>query len=429
MTKRASKYLAFSIFVLVIGVYLFLAYRTRYFYSNISPFAYYNYLIEAFLHGRLYILNPPNVLDLTFFQNKYYPYWGPAPVLFILPFYLLGGITAGDYAYTLTAGVVNIVLFYFLLKEFVQFSKLSIRQSHIYLLSLGFSLCSPNLYCALNGGVWQASQVIGMTYLLSGLLFFFKYLHKQTHYLFLIFSVVFFNLAWLSRFGMSFYLLLFGYAIVLFRKNTVIVRKILLTVVPITTVFLLIFFAYNYFRFGSIFDVGTRYMVTDLNIADTPADVSEMVMLNKLHREGKQYSLSHIPRSIYYYFLSPVKFSVTSPYVITDNMGNGIFFIYPILCLLFGFFFKKFPQLDKKNKYFLLTAATICGLYMFNLLIYIGTGYHQVGNRYILDIFPLLLLAILYCIENLPWYLGWILLTYGAAINIAGIIIYYLGLR
>lgn len=428
MRKRASEYTALGIFSFVIGIYIFLSYRTRFFYSAISPFPYYNYLLEAFLHGRTYILSPPNILDLSLFHNRYYPYWGPAPVLFIAPFYLFAGATgASDYIYGVTAGIINIAIFYLVLKEFISFSRLVVRKSHIYLLSLGFALSSPNLYCALNGGVWQTSQAIGMTYLLFGLLFFFKFFNKNNHTIYLILSVLFINLAWLSRFGMAFYLLFFGYAIILLRKKTAIVKKILITVIPITAISLCVFFSYNYVRFGSIFDVGTRYMVTDINIATTPSDLAEMILLNVLHREGNQYSLANIPRGIHYYFLNPVKFSTNQPYIITDSMGNGIFFIYPILCLLFGLFLKNSVKLDKKNKYFLFVVSAISALYMANLLIYIGTGYHQVGNRYIFDIFPLLLLAILYCIERISPYISWSLLLYGAVINIAGVMAYYLG--
>src|SRR5215208_6490349 len=47
-----------------------------------SGFAYFNYLADAFNHGQLYLrLTPPNTLDLSFFQNNYYLYWGPLPAV------------------------------------------------------------------------------------------------------------------------------------------------------------------------------------------------------------------------------------------------------------------------------------------------------------------------------------------------------------
>ena len=52
MKKRANIYMTIWIFLQVVLVYVLLAVRTRYFYTDHGAFNYYNYLIEAFLHGR-----------------------------------------------------------------------------------------------------------------------------------------------------------------------------------------------------------------------------------------------------------------------------------------------------------------------------------------------------------------------------------------
>jgi hypothetical protein len=48
-----------------------------------SPFPYYNYLADAFLHGQLSLrLTPPSTHDLSFFRGQYYLYWPPMPAIF-----------------------------------------------------------------------------------------------------------------------------------------------------------------------------------------------------------------------------------------------------------------------------------------------------------------------------------------------------------
>src|SRR6266567_1857712 len=78
---------------------------------------YYTYLLDAFFHGRTNVTSPSQY-DLSLFQNKWYLYWGPAPALFILPFYLFSHLQASDIIYTAIAGTVNVALFYFVMQEF-----------------------------------------------------------------------------------------------------------------------------------------------------------------------------------------------------------------------------------------------------------------------------------------------------------------------
>ncbi len=284
---------------------------------------------------------------------------------------------------------------------------------------IAFGLGSPNLYCALNGGVWHGAQIIGIFYLLISLIFIFKFINIRS-YISLTISILFFNLAWLSRYGMFFYILIYIYAWLRTKS------KYLLLVPAITIIFVAGLALYNQTRFGNPFELGTRYMQTDLSIMRTEKDINENIFQQKMHQEGKEYSYAYIPRNIFYYFLNPVKFSFKQPYLITDSMGNGIFFIYPFFLLIFGFLIKE-NRRDKKINSFLKYILAICVLYMVGLITFSGTGYHQVGNRYILDITPLILISILFWIKKIPSMVIWGLLLYGAAINILAIVAYYLG--
>lgn len=421
MTNRINPVIWIWVFLNIVFVYSFLSFHTRFIYAQNGPFAYYNLLIQSLTKGHLYIESPVHIMDMSLFENKYYLYWGPAPILFILPFYIFGGgPQASDFIYCLVAGLINIALFYILLKTVVRFYHITITPSSQYLIWIVFALSSPNLYCSVNGGVWQTSQVVGMLYLLTFLIMFFKYAISPNKYHFLILSALAFNLAWLSRYGMFLYILfpiIYG-----FRMN----KRYLQIFAPITLCFIIFFMIYNVARFHHPFDVGTNYMQKEFNIIDTDRDRTENIKLHEADLRGEQYSIKYVPRSFFYLFLNPVFFSTKQPFVETDSMGNGIFFMYPFLSLIFGYFYKKKLMNSKQTK-FLLIAAAICGLYILGLLMYIGTGYHQVGNRYIFDIIPLLLISIAMWVGRIPKFISWALLVYGSVINIAAIFAYYLG--
>src|ERR1051326_8103450 len=52
-----------------------------------SSTPYFNYLAEAFLHGKLSLITIPNVvLDLSYYQGNYFLYWPPLPAVLLMPF-------------------------------------------------------------------------------------------------------------------------------------------------------------------------------------------------------------------------------------------------------------------------------------------------------------------------------------------------------
>src|SRR3989344_5499977 len=90
------------------------------FFSS-SAVPYYNQLLKSFLTGRLDII-PANASDLSFYQNRWYLYWGPSPVLLIGIFKML--TIESDRLYTLIIGIFNIIVFCYLLEEINKYFKL-----------------------------------------------------------------------------------------------------------------------------------------------------------------------------------------------------------------------------------------------------------------------------------------------------------------
>lgn len=57
----------------------------------------FNPLAQSFRQGRLDIHGAADQYDLSFYQGRYYPYWGPLPALILVPLQvLLGGPCSDD---------------------------------------------------------------------------------------------------------------------------------------------------------------------------------------------------------------------------------------------------------------------------------------------------------------------------------------------
>lgn len=423
-TKHTIKF-PIKIFVFVVILYLFFAEFTRYSLFYRTQYSYYNFLIESIIKGKSNIHYLDSFQDLSLFKQKYYLYWGPAPILFISLFYIfLGGIKSSDVFYTVVAGIINVILFYILAREFIKFFKLSVSQTSVQIVLLSFAFASPNFFSSLTSGVWQTSQAIAVMYLLVSLIFYFKFLINSKYFIALIISILFFNLAWLSRYGIAWYSILFIYIFLYFKNDAILFKRIISIFSIITAVFVLLFFTYNFMRFGNIFNTGIKYLVVDTNIKRDEFEKEEAHRVWKLTVEDRKFSASYIPQNIYYYFLNPIRFSLEKPYILIDKMGNGIFFVYPILFSLFFIRKKLFSQVER-NRNLLFIFFLISGIHLFILLIYGATGWPQFGSRYVFEIIPLLFLLVLFCINSVPIWMQYTLMLFGIFINVTGMINFF----
>jgi len=410
--KKLSTFEVLTLFVLSLfyGGLLYIIHKNL---SAYSQFPYYNFLVDAFLNLRTHVL-PNQVYDLSLYLGKYYLYWGPAPILLILPFYLLGGIFRNDIVYTFVFSLVNVYLFYFLIFDLNTAFKLKLKAFFISTLIVTFAITSPNFFLAFGGRIWMTNQVISITYFLSFLIFFTRYLRNRS-LCFLCLSAVFFNLAWLSRYTLVFYSLVFLYPIIMtLQKGKLFSKKNFVSMVSMFGIFIMfvcLFFAYNWLRFGNILDTGFRYQ-------KGAAEFVEAV------RSNRPFSFKYLLSNINYYFLEYATFSVNKPFVRYSLIGNSVFSVYPILLLVFMGIGYVLHSTNSKILFIrLLTMGAIINLSM--LLITLGTGAIQFGNRYFFDVIIPFYLVIAFIIQKVPKPIIISLMTYGIAINILGVLAYY----
>lgn len=385
---------------------------------NKSYVPHFNYLIEAFLANRLDVRSPYGY-DLSLFNNKWYLYWGPSPVLVIFPFYLIWGVNASDIFYTLTFGLMNVVIFYFLLNEVAKYFDLRHTQFAKMITLTAFALSSPHLYLSVAGRIWHTDQIIAIFYLLLFLLFLFKF-QSSKKILWLIFSIIFFNLSWMARYTLFLYFPLLLILINIYKRGwSYKFSKILSSIFLISIPFFIFFFYYNFSRFGNILEPGYKYQ--------QGSRYGELFMQNKI------FSLNYFADHLYYYFLNPLRIKLEPFFIKIDPEGNSVFMTYPLFSLIIlvptlvrGLKSNAALISEGKNLFiFLATSLLIYSSIILIMLTNVGTGWTQFGSRYFLDVIPLLLLNLLLVIHRLPKYIPFLLVILGAMINIVGTMEFY----
>lgn len=405
----SSRFLILIIFVCIVGIYLIYLFLCNV-SLGVTGTSYYNLLVDAFLHGRTNIIPGSTTFDLSEVQGKWFMYWGPSPVFFVLPFYLLFGITVSDVLYVFMAGLLNIVVFYVLIKEFSKYFQLKLTYFLQVFMVVSFAIASPNFLLSLSGGIWYGNQVMSALYLLVFYFFFFKFLNvKKLRYLIL--CVLFFNCAWMGRFSLVFNGLLFLYPLyILFSYKKALFYKACGIICVGVGLGILSFMAYNFARFHNFFEIGYKYQ--------HPGE-----KFKALFEQGKLFSLSFIPHNATHYFLNHALLSFEKPYLHHDAEGNSVFSVYPATLLLLGFMRRGI--ITAKNKLFIILLSGVLGINLLSILSNLGSGWMQFGSRYFFDVLPGVFLLILFVLRVIPKPLLWVVLVYGILVNLLGVYMFY----
>lgn len=391
-----------------------------------TRFAYYNNLITSFRNQRLDVTDQISTHDLSKYRNKWYLYWGPAPVLFIYPFYVLNQGYPSDIIYNISAGFLNVILFYIILRLLKTAYTTPLSDYHCILLSLGFALCSPLWYVTVAGGIWMSNQLIALTYLLISIIFFllYKIYSFRKTYLYVL-AVVFFSLAWMSRYTMIFAGLFLVQPIIeinpiSFSKHI----KSIILLFGISSIFSMVILTYNYLRFNNIFEFGHTYQIADTKITNDTTSIEKMENYTHAQHEGKSFSLSYIPSNAYHFFLHHIGVLPHKPFIKVSKYGNSIVSVYPVLFLCGAIFFKK-NLLARSGKIFAMLIIISVIVYLAVILLYVSALWEPFGSRYILDIVPFILLLIALSIKTIPKKILFGLFLYSFIINIIGILFIY----
>lgn len=336
-----------------------------------SDFAYYNYLADAFLHGKLWLRQLPlSTQDLSLFNGKYYLYWPPFPAIVLIPFIAIFGVQFNDVFITLLLGAVNVGLLAQLLRKACEVDFLRLTKVQRSILVFFFAFGTVHFTLVPFGRVWMTASLVGFTCVLLAYIAAMSINGGKAW----LFTGLASSCAMLSRSNLVF-TAIFPFTYLLTQKTPKNKKKLyglilfgLLPFIFMGSVYLL----YNKARFGNPFDTGYQYH----NMIDFFRPDYEKYGLFNIH---------FLPINIYYqYLFYPLPLRAESA------MGGSLFLLSPI-------FFGVFTSVRKPRSKILVIALFV-SIFLTNIpiILLMGTGFVQFGPRYTLDFtVPLILLTAL----------------------------------
>ena len=169
-SERLNLIVASTLFVAALGIYGvsdLLVGRAQ------SPMAaYFQYLADAFLHGRLYVVDTPSHNDLTFFAGHWYVGFPPLAALLLMPWVALRGVAhVNTVLFGAAVGAFNVALAFLLLQSLAQrkWTKLSLIDN-VWLTVL-FGLGSVHWHAATQGTVWHLGSLCAVPFMLLAVWF------------------------------------------------------------------------------------------------------------------------------------------------------------------------------------------------------------------------------------------------------------------
>ncbi|MFN8494914.1 MAG: hypothetical protein U0350_45340 [Caldilineaceae bacterium] len=359
LTKKLLRGVA--IFVLALAVYWGTA--LVFGAAGTPDTAYFNHLADAFLHGQLYLAQPPNTHDLTQFAGRWYVPFPPLPALLMLPWVALAGLSnVQTVLFCAIFGALNVTFVYGLLQALSQrgWTKLSVTDN-LWLTGL-FGLGSVHWYMATIGSVWFVAQICTVTFVALA-----------------VWSAVANGSPWLAGLALGLAMvgrpnvaltwpLLLGIAALQLRTKEgriawpALTRWAIASAIPmlLAVAGLLL---YNNARFGNPLDFG--YLSE--NVADR---------LKEPLRVYGQFNLHYAAKNFWSMWLAGPKWEPKTNFWLPDPEGMSLFMTTPALLYL-----------GRARRVSPLTLGGWIAfvLLMIPLLLYYNTGWYQFGYRFSLD--------------------------------------------
>ena len=335
-----------------------------------SPYAYFNYLADAFLHGQLFLrVQPSQPLDLVFYNDRTYLYWPPLPALLSLPMVALFGIGASDVLLSVIIGALTIGLLANVLAALDRAGVATLDRARRAALVATCAFGTFLLFLIPTGRVWYLAQVIGWGCILLATLAALR--GRGTADYFLV------GLALAAALATRMPLVLNGLwlAPYLLRRDWSRswgwrIRASIAGLAPLAITLLALGW-YNWARFGDPLQTGLAWQHVGGPWRDD------------LARWG-QMNLHYLPTNLYYHFISyPLNPE-------TRYNGGGLFWLTPLFLGAFAGLWRA-----RRDPFTWILVASCVIIYLPSGVLN-GTGWVSVGPRYLLDLLvPLLILTAL----------------------------------
>lgn len=381
--------------VLICLTFFFLTFTIYMLTREIDATYYNNFIVlaDAFLNGRLYLLEDVSWMELAPVDGKYYVVPPPMPAILSMPFVAVSGLSTNQTLISILFGSLNVSLAYLVARSLTQNRAVQIWSTIMF----GFG--SIHWWVANAGGVWTFSQTLSVTFLFVAILLTFNdkssfltglsigasYWSRLTTVLSLPFFLIYSYDKWYKPskgknilYGINFrYLFLLGLGI---------------------AIFILLNAFYNYLRFK------------------TPFDVSYYLIPNVIDDYYFKYGIfdpRYIPRHLNIIFLKLPEYVDQFPYIIPSSHGLAIWITTPAFIYAFW--------AGIKNKLALACWVAIFFIALVNFSH--GTwGFTQFGYRFAVDFYPFLFILIVKGIgDKIKWH-HIALITIGVLVNLWGVL-------
>jgi hypothetical protein len=377
----------------VLGVVAFSAYAAT--YADPTPFNHYVLLADAFLHGRVDLIAPPDYLEHTTFRGRHYVIPPPGPALLLLPAVAVFGTRVDQSRFAALAGAVAAAL------ALLVGARLVPRRADYLWVGLLAAFGTIAWHMAATGSTWLFAHVLVMTALTAGVL---EVLGRQrpvalgaaVAWAFLcrqpaIMTFPFFLLVTRPRWAPG------GLRAVRRLDLRYLSRLVAPVALAVAANGL-----YNWVRFGTVADVANP--------------LREGILQEPWFAQGL-FHWSYIPRHLEIVFLKLPVASPDPPYLLVPWTGMALWLTTP------AFVYALRARLTPE------TAAAWVGVLGVLLVVftYGNPGVSQFGYRFASDIYPLLLLlAVRGMGERVPA-LAKVLILVGVLVNAWGVVWMRLG--
>lgn len=366
--KKVDKALIVPLVIFLFSIFCgFIIYRAAWFGID----KHFSLLAESFIRGDLF-LNPMNLPngDYVDYKGKQYLFFGPFPSILLIPFVFVFGKNFPQMTLSISSLVITLGGIFLLLKR-LKFN----LPDNLWLTNF-FVFGTVLYFVGLINVSAYVVQALGIVLVVLSLVEYFG----ARRWLVIGALVAAAGATRISLFAFSVFFLL---EIVRARKQINWQKSLILFLLPIILA-LGVLGAYNWRRFGSVFDTGYSRNVS------IPKGYPNTV-------EGF-ISIKHIPANLYLFLFAgpePVKkdkvqYVLEFPYLRANGFGMSILFTSPLFVYLI---------LAKRQPH---TISAILGIVALALpsLLYFGLGIDQYGYRYALDFYPLLFLILLSAFKN-----------------------------
>ena len=234
-----------------------------------TPYDHFVRLADAFLHGRLYLVDAPPWLELARYGEKAFVINPPAPTLFVLPWVAIWGLSTDQAYISMLVGSAAMGLFWVAATQ-LRWS-LAFRASMLLLLAFGTNFW----WAATDGSVWTFAHVSAVFFLMAALV---ETTGKNRPWL----IGLLLGLAGLSRLPTFLAFPFFAYTIASgVGDRRIIIRRLVIFGLALAAMGGL-YLAYNYGRYGTLLELGYNH----------PQYLSEPWFF-----EGR-FDISYIPRHL-----------------------------------------------------------------------------------------------------------------------------------